>query len=397
MTHHPPAGFRLAAVHCGVKQDASKEDLTLVVCDRDAAAAGVYTQNLVCAAPVLLDRQRTPAKNIRVVVVNSGNANACTGERGWGDAVKMAELAARAVGAAPEQALVMSTGVIGVYLPMDRIANGIQAAADRLSSSDQSLLAAARGITTTDKGPKIASRELLLGGKTRRLTGFCKGAGMIGPNMATMLCLVMTDAPLTPTDAHLSLVAAIEQSFNCISVEGHTSTNDTALLLSVGAESEPALADAELEQFQSVLTELCVELAKMIPSDGEGASHLIEIDIRGCRTRDDARQIAKTVGESALVKTAVAGNDPNWGRIVSAAGYAGAPFDPGQVTLHVNGFLLYRNGAPAPFDAAKVSASMRENFETKVVLEFREGDAGLTFWTSDLTTEYIHINADYHT
>lgn len=397
MNSRIPPGFRMAAVHCGIKQDPAKEDLTLVVCDRDAVAAGVYTQNLVCAAPVLLDRDRTPAGNIRVVVVNSGNANACTGQQGWQDAVRMGELAAQAVGAQPTQSLVMSTGVIGVFLPMVRVQAGIAAAASRLASDETALLAAARGITTTDKGPKLASRQIVLGGRTYRLTGFCKGAGMIGPNMATMLCLLLTDAPLTPTDAHVSLTLAAENSFNCISVEGHTSTNDTALLLSLGGEQEPPLSGNDLARFQAELADLCVELAKMIPSDGEGASHLIEIRVRGCRSRDDARRIAKTVGESALVKTAVAGADPNWGRIISAVGYAGPTFDPERLSLTVNGFLLYRNGAPASFNAAAVSASMRENFETRVVLEFREGDAELTFWASDLTTEYIHINADYHT
>ena len=241
----------------------------------------------------------------------------------------------------------MSTGVIGVFLPMERIAKGIAAAAEKLSNDDASLLAAAHGITTTDKGPKLAGREVVLAGKTRRITGFCKGAGMIGPNMATMLCLVMTDAPLAANDAQASLAAAAEQSFNNISVEGHTSTNDTALLLSSSAPGEKPLAGDDLAAFQKALSELCIELARMIPSDGEGASHLLEIHVRGCRTRNDARTIAKTVGESALVKTAAAGNDPNWGRIVSAAGYAGPKFDAAKVSLRVNGFDLYRQGARA--------------------------------------------------
>lgn len=394
---HVPSGFKFAAVHCGVKQDASKEDLTLVVAERPAVGAGVYTQNLVCAAPVTIDKQRTPAANVRVVVVNSGNANACTGERGFADAIRMTELAASAVGAAPEQALVMSTGVIGVFLPMERIESGIAAAAKQLASDEASLLAAARGITTTDKGPKLAGREIVLGGKPRRLTGFCKGAGMIGPNMATMLCLVMTDAPLSVADAQSSLAAAAEQSFNCISVEGHTSTNDTLLLLASGAAGGAALSGGELEEFKKILTDTCIELAKQIPDDGEGASHLIELDVLGCRTWDEARTIAQAVCNSALVKTAVAGGDPNWGRIVSAAGYAGVPFDPAGVDLTVNGAKLYERGAPVAFDARTVSESIKASRATSLVLRFREGDAAVRFWSSDLNVNYVRFNADYST
>ncbi len=245
----------------------------------------------------------------------------------------MAQLAASACGAGPDQALVMSTGIIGVFLPMDKITAGIRAAAARLGSDEASFLLAARGITTTDKSHKIASRMLELGGRTIRLAGMCKGAGMIGPRMATMLAVVLTDAALTVADAQASLVAAVEDSFNCISVEGHMSTNDTLLLLASGAACAQPLAGADLARFQETLREVCIELAKQIPDDGEGATHLVTIDVQGTATRDDAFRIAKTVAESALVKTAIAGGDPNWGRIVSAAGYAGVPFDPARVSL----------------------------------------------------------------
>jgi len=397
MTIPVPQGFRLSAVPCGIKADPTREDLTLIVADRPAVAAGVYTQNLVCAAPVTVDRQRTPSDKIRAVCVNSGNANACTGQRGLTDALTMAQLAAAACGAAADQSLVMSTGIIGVFLPMDKIAAGIRAASAGLGSDEASFLLAARGITTTDKSHKIAGRTLELGGRTVRLAGMCKGAGMIGPRMATMLAVVLTDAALTVADAQASLVAAVEDSFNCISVEGHMSTNATLLLLASGAACDQPLAGADLARFQEALREVCIELAKQIPADGEGATHLVTIDVQGAATRDDAFRIAKTVAESALVKTAIAGGDPNWGRIVSAAGYAGVPFDPDRVSLRVNGTQLYRDGTPVPFDAAAGSRSMRDDRETHVLLTLAEGAASVRFWTSDLTVDYVKFNADYST
>ena len=392
-----PLGFRFAGIHAGIKRNTSKEDLTLVHCPEGAAAAGVYTTNLVFAAPVAFDRERTPSADIRVVVVNSGNANACTGERGLADAREMAKLAATAVGADAKQALVMSTGVIGHFLPMDKVAAGVALAAPQLGSDEGAFLAAARGILTTDKGIKVASRSLELGGSTIRMAGMCKGAGMIGPHMATMLCVVTTDAALTPTTAQAALKTAVDDSFNCISVEGHMSTNDTVLLLASGAANQQPLTGSDLTRFQTALNELCIELARQIPDDGEGASHLITIEVRGCKSRGDARQIAKTIADSALVKTAIAGGDPNWGRIVSAAGYAGVPFDPAGVDLTINGHPLYERGAPVAFDAKTVSTAIKSNRETSVILTLREGSAAIRYWTSDLNVEYVRFNADYTT
>jgi glutamate N-acetyltransferase/amino-acid N-acetyltransferase len=392
-----PLGFRLAGMYCGVKRDTSRNDLALIVSDRPATAAGVYTSNLVCAAPVTLDRSRTPSERIRAVVVNSGNANACTGERGLRDAAEMARLAAEACGAQPDEALVLSTGVIGEFLPLDKIGPGIQAVAKLLGSDEAALLAAARGMMTTDTVEKLAGRTLSLDGRTVQITGMCKGAAMIGPNMATMLGVILTDAPLAPADAQAALKAAVDESFNCVSVEGHMSTNDTVLLLANGAAGGGRLAGKDREAFAQALAEVCAELARAIPADGEGATHLITLEISGCATRDDAMQIAKTVANSALVKTAIHGADPNWGRIVSAAGYAGIPFAPTGVSLHVNGFLLYQSGAPVKFDAQTVSQSIASQRETLVQLRFSEGSAKIRFWTSDLTAEYVRLNADYHT
>lgn len=397
MAYQVPRGFKLAGVHCGIKRNPDKPDLTLVVADKSAVAAGVYTQNLVHAAPVAIDRERTPASDMRVVVVNSGNANACTGERGMNDAREMLRLAAAACGARPEQALVMSTGVIGSFLPMDKVAAGITAAAAKLASDEAALDTASRGILTTDKSQKLAGRQFSLAGRETCITGFAKGAGMIGPRMATMLSVILTDAALTASDAQDALRAAVDVSFNCISVEGHMSTNDTVLLLASGAAHEKSLAAGDLASFRAALSETCIELARQIPDDGEGSSHLIVIDVSGAATREDARRIAKTIAESALVKTAVAGGDPNWGRIVSAAGYAGVAFRPEGLGLRINGTPLYERGAPVPFDPAAVSQSVRAVRETSVELSLSEGSASVRFWTSDLTKEYLRINTDYHT
>jgi len=392
-----PKGYLMAGVHCRIKRDPQKPDLTLVMSELPAAAAGVYTRNLVFAAPVALDSSRTPSDRIQVVVINSGCANACTGERGLRDAREMARLAAAACGCQEYQALVMSTGIIGEFLPMDKIAQGISAAAVKLGRTEECLIAAARGMLTTDTKHKIAGRTATIGGRQIQITGMAKGAAMMGPNLATMLALILTDAPLTCDDCQDALVSSVDKSFNCMSVDGHMSTNDTVLLLANGAAGGEPLQGAQLAQFQQALDEVCTELAIAIPSDGEGATHLITLKVSGCATRQAAMQIAKTVANSPLVKTAIAGADPNWGRIVSAAGYAGVPFDPAKVNLRVNGWLLYENGAPTSFEAAKVSRSIRDNRDTLVELGFGEGDAEVTFWTTDLTAEYVRLNADYHT
>jgi glutamate N-acetyltransferase/amino-acid N-acetyltransferase len=405
-----PLGFRAAGVYSGVKRSESKLDLSLVVTDRPAVAAGVYTKNLVCAAPVKLDRSRTPSDSIRVVAINSGCANACTGEQGDADARQMAAWAGDAVGAQPDQALVMSTGVIGAMMPMEKIRAGIQAAAKKLADDEQSLLNAARGIMTTDTVPKLRGREVTIGGVPTHVTGMAKGAAMIGPNMATMLSLIMTDACLRKEDAQAALVDAVDESFHCISVDGHMSTNDTVILLANGAASErggasppPAtssptpLSGKALEDFRTTLFEVCEDLAQSIPADGEGATHLITVEVHGCRTRQDALKIGKTIADSPLVKTAIAGADPNWGRVVSAAGYAGVQFDPSKVTLYLNGLLLYERGAPVDFDADAVSKSIAADRDTSIVLILEEGKAAARFWTTDLTAEYVRLNADYHT
>jgi glutamate N-acetyltransferase/amino-acid N-acetyltransferase len=309
----------------------------------------------------------------------------------------MSQLVARACAVDPQQVLVLSTGVIGQMLPMPEIESGIAAAARQLSTERAALLAAAQGMMTTDTREKITSRHFQAGDTPVRITGIAKGAAMIGPNLATMLAVIMTDAALAVDVAQAGLIDAADESFNCISVEGHTSTNDTVLLLANGAAGGPVLTGQSLAAFQATLVEVCEDLAQSIPADGEGASHLITVEVHGCRTRVEAVTIARTIADSPLVKTAIAGADPNWGRIVSAAGYAGVAFDEQNVSLHVNSHLLDERGVPVAFDAEKVSASIRADRDTSLVLLLDEGTASARFWTTDLTAEYVRLNADYHT
>lgn len=387
----------MAGLHAGIKRNPQKPDLSLLVSDVPCAAAGVYTSNLVFAAPVAYDRARTPGSGFRAVVVNSGNANACTGARGEADCRRTAEAAGAALGCPAEAVLVLSTGVIGVYLPLERITSGIVAAAPQLGTSPEHIVAAGRGFLTTDTVHKFAHREVRLGGRTIRVAGFAKGAAMIAPRMGTMLAVILTDAPLAPATAQSQLRAAVEDTFNCISVDGHMSTNDTVLLLANGAAGGEPLAGADERAFGETLEQVCGELARAIPADGEGCTHLVTIDVVGAADREAAYRIAKSVAESPLVKTAIAGADPNWGRIVSAVGYAGVPLDPAGIRLVLNGVPLYERAAPLEFDEGAVSASLRDNRETSIRLELNAGTTNLRFWSTDLTAEYVRLNADYRT
>ncbi len=391
-----PKGFHAAGAACGLKRDPNRLDISLIVCDQPSVAAGVYTRNLVCAAPVILDRERTPSSKIRAVITNSGNANACTGKQGMRDATSMAEITARAIGCEPEQVLVMSTGVIGQPLDITRIEGGIHSAASKLSGASDGLAAAAQGILTTDTVEKIATAECDIDGLAFTITGIAKGSGMIAPNMATMLAVVMTDANISQSAAQELLGRIAERTFNRISVDGHTSTNDTVLLFASGKVSDKPLQGEPLRQLSSAIEAVCTQLARAIVRDGEGAQHVVEIRVGGCATDDDAFAIAQAVGNSPLVKTAFTGCDPNWGRIVSAAGYAGPQFDPEGVSLSINGVQLYRDGMPIDFDDAAVSESMQQP-DVLVELTFSEGGGRTTFWTCDLTREYIRINAEYRT
>jgi glutamate N-acetyltransferase/amino-acid N-acetyltransferase len=375
--------------------------LALFVADRPAATAGVFTTNLVCGAPVKVSRARVPRATGRAIVINAGNANACTGERGIADARRMTDVVAKSLNCSAEDVLVCSTGVIGRFLPMDKIEAGIPQAAASLASTPHAFALAARAIMTTDTVPKQATRSAELRGSkgtaTVRVSGACKGAAMIAPNMATMLCAIMTDADLTPADADAALRASVNQSFNCISVEGHTSTSDSVILLANGAAGIGPLDADSRKRFQMLLDEVCSELATAIIRDAEGATHFITIDVVGSRSRDEAFRIAKAIADAPLVKCAIHGADPNWGRIISAAGYCGIPLREEDLSLTINGLDVYRDGAPLPFDARQASDLIRHQRDTHIELTLKHGDARVRYWTSDLTAEYVRLNSDYTT
>jgi glutamate N-acetyltransferase/amino-acid N-acetyltransferase len=395
MDLHLARGYRFAGVHGGLRPEPDRLDLALAVSDGPAAAAGAFTQNRVAAAPVQVSRRRLPSGAARGVVVCSGNANACTGERGLADARRMTEVAAEAVGCPAEQMLVCSTGVIGRPLPMPAVEAGIRAAGKCLEGSAAALERAARAILTTDTRIKVSSRALSLAGGAVNLTGFAKGAAMIGPNMATLLAFVLADAAVAPEDLARLAPRAADQTFNCVSVEGHTSTNDTLLFFANGRG--PRLGGADLAAFNEAATAVCADLARAIAADAEGATHLVRIDVEGLRDDAEARRVARAVADSALVKTALFGADPNWGRIVSAAGYAGVAFDEAQLSLWLGDTLLYRAGVPQDFDAAAASAHMKANRDLHLRLQFTLGRGRCTFWTCDLTYDYVRLNAEYTT
>ena len=333
------------------------------------------------------------------MVVNAGNANAATGQLGLDNTRRTAEIAAAKLGCRPEQVLVASTGVIGHQLPMDKVEAGVGVAIDAASAASTGFRDASLAILTTDTRPKVVSkrREVGEGGKPITLLGMAKGAAMIGPKMATMLGFLLTDARVRPDDLQRILSGAVEDSFNCVSVEGHMSTNDTVLILAGGDPNDSPLTGADLVEFAVMVRETCIELARMIPEDGEGATHLITIDVEGASNREEARTIARSVADSPLVKTAIHGADPNWGRIVSAAGYSGVPFEEDELSLTLNGTPLYRDGVPLPFDAKLVSSELRSNRDTHIRLVLKRGEGTIRFWTCDLTADYIRLNADYTT
>jgi glutamate N-acetyltransferase/amino-acid N-acetyltransferase len=402
MIHNPTSwhlarGYRFAGLHCGIRPDPQRRDLAVAISDRPASVAGVFTRNCVRAAPVRLCQERVPVGDARGVVVCSGNANACTGPRGLEDARRMAAVAAECAGCRPEQFLVASTGVIGRHLPMDHVEPGIRQAMPKAAHSVAGFDDFARAILTTDTVIKVSTREISLAGSAVRLTGVAKGAAMIGPNLATMLAFVFSDAAVAAADLSALLGRALHQSFNCVSVEGHTSTNDTVLLFANGAAGGPMLVEDDLARFGAAVAGVCGDLARSIAADAEGASHLITIEVEGLRDDAEAHKVAKTIADSALVKTAIFGADPNWGRFVSAAGYSGVEFEEEQLSLWLGDMLLYEHGVPMPFDADTASAYLKRERHVHLRLRFSLGTGKCTFWTSDLTYEYVKLNAEYTT
>ena len=391
------AGFHTAATACGLKPSGSL-DLGLVWCETPCSAAGVFTTNRVQAAPVHVCRETlaSAAARVRGVLYNSGCANAVTGERGLADARRMRELGARAVGAAENELLVLSTGVIGRFLEMDKLATGV--ATLRSPAALHTPADAARAIMTTDTRAKFATAELTLAGRAVRVAGFAKGAGMIHPNMATMLAVVTTDARLEPARLDRCLRAAVARSFNRISVDGDMSTNDTVLVLASGAAGAD-VDDAGEPGFTAALTDVCTSLARQIARDGEGATRLVELRITGGASERQAHRVGDAIACSPLVKTAIHGNDPNWGRILAAAGYSGEAIEPERVRLWFgerDAVQLLDRGLPVAFDAARASSLLRQD-PAIVHLDLGLGEETAVVWTCDLSAEYVRVNADYTT
>ena len=394
-------GFRAAGVACGLKADKAL-DLALVSAARPSPAAALFTTNRVRAAPVLHDAALMDAgKPIQAVVINSGCANACTGQRGLDDAVRTCEWTARALGCPQDAVFVMSTGVIGQPLPMTKIGAGIRDAA--LALSEQGGHAAARAIMTTDTRPKEAAVRVRVGRKEVTIAGMCKGAGMIHPGMATMLALLLTDAAVAPAVLKTALVRVVERTFNMATVDGDMSTNDTVVLLANGQAGNAVLDDIhspEYEAFEDGLLAVATELAQGLVRDGEGATKFVTIRVSGAESWADAKQVAKSIATSSLVKTAVYGQDANWGRVICAAGYSGVDILPERLCLRMSGdadsLLLVRDGAPYEIDEPRAAAILADD-EVTFALDLGMGQAEATVWTCDLSHSYVDINAHYRT
>ena len=385
-------GFQAAGVAAGLKKNGAR-DLGLILSQRSAVAAGVFTRNRVQAAPVMLDRERIKSGKCQAVVVNSGNANCCTGESGMQNARETARLAASALGISEELVLVASTGVIGQPLPMDIIRNAIPALVQSLETDG--FLTLAETIMTTDTVPKVISRKGMLGNSTFTVTGVAKGAGMIAPNMATLLCFVCTDIEATADQLQACLLESVQQSFNRITVDGDTSTNDTALILANGYSGAIVRTDEDLAVFQKTLTGILVDLAKMLVRDGEGATKLVEIRVQGALTEPDAYQIAYTVANSSLVKTAVFGEDANWGRILAAAGRAGVDFDPDRTDIYFDDVLMFTRGSGRGDAAEDAVSKILKLPEFIIIIDLHDGLFQSSVWTCDFSVDYVRINADY--
>lgn len=390
-----PQGFLCSGVSCGIKSDSFKRDLSLIFSVTNAVAAGVFTTNVVKAPCVILNKATIKNPFARAIVVNSGNANACNGPDGPADAARMVEAVSKKLIIPAKTVFCASTGIIGHKLPIQKVEKGITQAVETLqrhSPADAML-----GIMTTDTVKKEIAIEFMLDDVTVRMGAMAKGAGMIEPNMATMLAFITTDVAIDKKLLQSMLSRVVTRTFNAITVDGDTSTNDMCLILANGMAKNPKIVNPESEQailFEKALTFVCEYLAKSIVSDGEGATKLIEVQVRNCL---EPMKVAKTIANSPLVKTAMFGNDPNWGRILAAAGRSGLVFDPISIDITLAGIKVYHQGQPTDFDAAEVSALL-DSDEVKIIVDFHQEQGGsCKAWTCDFSYDYVRINADYHT
>ena len=390
-----PKGFKAAGLHSGLKK--AKKDMAMVYSDAICTSGSAYTTNRVKAAPVQYDISiKDTAKH--GVVINSGNANACTGKEGMENAEKMASYAASLLGGDASEYFVCSTGVIGVQLPMETVLSGIKGLASALSDSYQSSLDAADAILTTDTARKTVTASFEIDGKCVTVTGFAKGSGMIHPNMATTLSFILTDAAVSHNILQTLLGSTVEDTFNMISIDGDTSTNDTCIVLANGASGVNIDSDDKEGLFRSALSSVLGELARKLTKDGEGAGRFIEVSVEGAKDKKNAKILARSVVSSNLVKAAFFGSDANWGRILCAMGYSGADFNPEDVDLYFRSakgtIATLKKGTPVVFDEAKAKEILLEK-EVEVLVKLGEGEGEAKAWGCDLTYEYVRINGDY--
>jgi len=389
-----PKGFRAAGVRCGLKQRGL--DVALIYSEVPAACAALFTTNKVKAAPVVLSTAHARTGRAQAIVANSGSANACTGPRGLADASQMADLAAERLGISHSDVLVCSTGVIGRYLDMEKVERGIRAAA-RVASEGGGADAAA-AIMTTDTRPKMTAYEFEIGGTPVRIGGVAKGAGMICPKVATLLAFVTTDAAIKPSVLRTSLERSVEGSLNSLTIDGDMSTNDSVIALANGAAGNPPITGPGqgLDSFQSALDVVSLELAREVARDGEGATKFVEVVVKNAASSGDARAAAMAVANSPLVKTAIFGKDPNWGRILAAAGRSGAALDPDKVDLYFGDLKIVEDGVPLDIPAEAARSPLSAD-ELAIILDLKVGDGSARIFTCDFSYDYVKINAEYHT
>ena len=395
-----PQGFKAGGIWCGIKAGSRKRDLALIYSEKPCAAAAMFTTNKVQAASVMVSREHLAGGKLHAIIANSGNANACTGETGIAAARRMAALAADEFAISPQRVAVASTGVIGVPLPIAAIENSIIALANSLRGDESGHAAALEAIMTTDTRKKEIAVEIEIGGRPVRIGGMAKGSGMIHPNMATMLSFITTDAAISPASLDGCLRRAVRRSFNRLTVDGDTSTNDTVIIMANGAAGNPPIEQGSSDEqtFAAALEAACVSLARQMARDGEGATKLLTVTVTGARDEDAARVLAKSVAASSLVKAACFGADANWGRILCALGYAGADFDPAGVQVRFKSrageIAVCAKGASLPFDEDYAKRILSEE-EIEILADLGGGSGSATAWGCDLTYDYVKINGDY--
>ncbi|MBW8016637.1 MAG: bifunctional glutamate N-acetyltransferase/amino-acid acetyltransferase ArgJ [Planctomycetes bacterium] len=392
-----PKGFLAAGLSSGVKRS-GKPDIGVIVCLGGAKAAAVFTTNKVFAAPVSICKKHVKSGKVFAAVVNSGNANACTGTKGFNDAIEMCSTTARLIGCDPHHVLIASTGIIGEPMPIAKVTRGIKKAFEKTSDSAKAGLDFARAMMTTDTRPKQAATTFKISGKDVTIAATAKGAGMIGPNMATTICVITTDVAISKPLLAKALKEAIGQSLNRLTVDGHQSTNDTAMILASGAaENRPITSQCpRYKKFAKELREICCDLAKQMALDAEGATRMFTVTVNGAATKTDAAKAARAVADYDLVKCAIHGADPNWGRIVCAVGSCGVKLNPEKLSCKIGDITVFRNGQPTKFDAKKASKIIAKKEHT-ITINLGTGKATDFCYGCDLSKDYVTINADYHT